>query len=40
MKMKIYPLIPYNRSVSNNELSEYQNQILSKLNEKTQKIDS
>ena len=30
--------MPYNRSVRNDELSEYQNQILSKLNEKTQKI--
>ena len=38
MKTKKYPLMPYNRSISNDELTEYQNQILSKLNEKTQKI--
>ena len=38
MKTRKYPLMPYNRSASNDELSKYQNQILSKLNEKTQKI--
>ena len=30
--------MPYNRSISNDELSEYQIQILSKLNEKIQRI--
>ena len=31
MKTRKYPLMPYNRSISDDELSEYQNQILSKL---------
>ena len=37
MKARKNPLMPYNRSISNDELSEYQNQILSKLNEKNPK---
>ena len=37
MKTRKYPLMPYNRSIGIDELSEYQNQILSKLNEKNPK---
>ena len=37
MKTRKYPLMPYNPSINDNELSEYQNQILFKLNEKNSK---